>query len=273
MKRSIEIAVISDVHLGTYGCHAEQLLQYLRHIQPKILVINGDFIDTWQFRKKYFPIEHMEVINQVMKMSVLGTKVYYITGNHDDVLRRFSDSVAGNIYLMDKLVLNIAGKNYWIFHGDIFDFSIIETPWLAKMGGKGYDLLIRINRRINKWRKLLGKGEWSFASEVKNGFKRALKFISDFEKKAIEIAAEKGYDGVICGHIHIPVIRNEKVGEKTIVYMNSGDWIENLTSLEFNFGHWRLHKYDVNDYLIINKRLKVPRKDINKIKVDHHVYV
>lgn len=273
MKRSLDISVISDVHLGTYGCHAEQLLQYLRHIHPKVLVLNGDFIDTWQFRKKYFPIEHMEVINQVIKMSVLGTKVYYITGNHDDVLRKFSDSSAGNIYLMDKLVLNVNGKNYWIFHGDIFDMSIIDTPWLAKMGGSGYDLLIRVNRWINKWRRLFGKGEWSFASEVKTGVKRAVKFISDFEHKAIEVAAEKGYDGVICGHIHIPVIRNENVDGKNILYLNSGDWIENLTALEYNCGSWKLHRYDGNDYSIVNKRLKVPVKEAPKNKIDHHVYV
>ncbi len=273
MKRTIEIAVISDVHLGTYGCHAAQLLQYLRHIQPKVLVLNGDFIDTWQFRKKYFPVEHMEVINQIIKMSVMGTKVYYITGNHDDVLRKFSDSSAGNIFLIDKLVLNVAGKNYWLFHGDIFDISIIDTPWLAKMGGKGYDYLIRINRWINKIRKFFGKGEWSFASEVKNSVKRAVQFINDFEQKAIEVAAEKGYDGVICGHIHIPTIRTQKVGDKSIIYMNSGDWIENLTALEFNGGQWKMHRFDANDYIVVNKRLKVPVQDRIKNPVDHHVYV
>lgn len=120
---------------------------------------------------------------------------------------------------------------------------------------------------------MFGKGEWSFSSEVKNGVKRAVKFISDFEQKAIEVAAEKGYDGVICGHIHIPVIRNEKIDGKNVVYMNSGDWIENLTALEYNCGQWKLHRYDVNDYMIVNKRLKVPVKDVVKNKVDHHVYV
>ena len=181
MKRTNEIAVISDVHLGTYECHTAQFIKYLKKNQQKVMALNGDFIYTWQFRKKYFPIEHMEVINQIIRMSLMGTKVYYITGNHDDVLRKFLDSSAGNIFLMDKLVLNVSGKNFWLFHGDIFDISIIDTPWLAKMGDKGYDYLIRINRWINKIRKFFGRGEWSFASEVKNSVKLAVKFINDFE--------------------------------------------------------------------------------------------
>lgn len=268
MKRSLELVIISDVHLGTFGCHAAQLLQYLRSIKPQILVLNGDFIDAWQFRKKYFPLAHMEVINQIIKMSVNGTKVYYITGNHDDVLRKFSDTHAGNIFLKDKLVLNLGSKNYWIFHGDIFDISILKTPWLAKMGGKGYDLLIRVNRLVNRARRAAGFGEWSFASRIKVSVKHAIKFIGDFEQKAIEVAAEKGFDGVICGHIHIPMIKTVMVEDSPILYLNSGDWVENLTALEYN-GSWKLYRYNGNDYIVVNKRLTVTEtvrhKELNRL--------
>ena len=248
MKRHIDLVVISDVHLGTYGCHAQELTQYLGSIQPDMLILNGDFIDTWQFKKTYFPAAHMEVINQIIRMSVKGTKVYYITGNHDDVLRKFTDFSAGNIHLQDKLVLSLSGKKYWIFHGDIFDISIISTPWLARMGGKGYDWLILANRFINKLRRAMGMDEWSFSGAIKQSVKKAVKFIDDFEQKAIDVAAEKGYDAVVCGHIHIPVIRNVATRHKDVLYLNSGDWIENLTSLEYNKGNWDLYKYHKSDY-------------------------
>ena len=131
MKHEPDIVVISDVHLGTYGCHAKELLQYLKSIKPKTLIINGDFIDIWQFRKRYFPKEHMQVIQRILKMAAKGTKVYYITGNHDDVLRRYSDFSTGNIHLRDKLVLQLKGQRVWIFHGDIFDLSVRYSPFIA----------------------------------------------------------------------------------------------------------------------------------------------
>src|SRR6056297_3924575 len=121
MKRELDIVILSDVHLGTYGCHAKELHNYLKSIQPKTLILNGDFIDIWQFRKRYFPKEHLQVIQRILKMSARGTKVYYITGNHDEALRRYSDFSSGNIHLRDKLELQLNGKSYWIFHGDIFD--------------------------------------------------------------------------------------------------------------------------------------------------------
>ncbi|HMR43776.1 MAG TPA: UDP-2,3-diacylglucosamine diphosphatase, partial [Saprospiraceae bacterium] len=156
MKRELDIVIISDVHLGTYGCHAKELLNYLKSIKPDTLILNGDFVDMWQFKKSYFPKEHVQVIQQVLKMSVKGTKVYYITGNHDDSLRRYTDFSSGNIHLRDKLVLQLNGSKYWIFHGDIFDVFIKYSPFVARLGGKSYDWLIRLNRFINNIRLKFG---------------------------------------------------------------------------------------------------------------------
>jgi UDP-2,3-diacylglucosamine pyrophosphatase LpxH len=257
MKRAIDIVVISDVHLGTYGCHAKELLNYLGSIKPTTLILNGDFIDIWQFKKNYFPKEHLEVIQRILKMAAKGTKVYYITGNHDDALRRYSDFSSGNIHLRDKLVLQLGGSSYWFFHGDIFDVFIKYSPFVAKLGGRGYDILILLNRLINKVRSGMGLSRLSFAKKVKTQVKEAVKFISDFEETAIQIAIKEGYDYVICGHIHKPQSRMVEMEGKTVTYLNSGDWVENLTALEYAWGKWSLYEYHESDYDIVNPKLAV----------------
>lgn len=261
--KELEVVVISDVHLGTYGCHATELLQYLRSIKPKMLILNGDFIDGWQFKKKYFPQEHLEVINQIIKMSVSGTKVYYITGNHDDMLRRFSDVTAGSIHLRDKLVLQLGSKKHWIFHGDIFDASVMGAPFLAKLGGQGYDMLIRLNRTINTMRSRFNMPAYSFAGAVKSSVKRAVKFIQDFENLAINVGAEKGFDVVICGHIHVPQNRIVNTPHGSIQYLNSGDWVENLTALEYRFGEWSLYTYNAADFIQMSPKIMVKENAVN----------
>ena len=185
MKRKLDIVVISDTHLGTYGCHAKQLSNYLKSIKPNILILNGDIIDMWQFKKSYFPTEHMKVINRLLKMSVSGTKVYYLTGNHDDMLRRFSNLSFDNFHLRDDLVLQQDGKKFWFFHGDVFDASVVQARWLAKIGGKSYDTLVRFNKAVNWLRQLMGKERIAFSKIVKMKVKEAVKFIGDFEQKAM----------------------------------------------------------------------------------------
>lgn len=245
-KRKVEVAVISDVHLGTYGCHAKELLDYLSSIKPKILVLNGDIIDIWQFRKSYFPSKHLEVIKKIISMSTKGTKVYYITGNHDEFLRKFTDLHMGNISLIDKLVLELDHKRAWIFHGDVFDASITQAKWLAKLGGWGYDILILINRFINWVLAQFNKEPYSLSKKIKNNVKSAVKFITNFENVCVELAIEKGYDYVICGHIHEPKIEFMENENGETFYLNSGDWVENLTSLEYNNKKWKLYKHDRN---------------------------
>ncbi|TXB64915.1 UDP-2,3-diacylglucosamine diphosphatase [Phaeodactylibacter luteus] len=257
MKRELDIVIISDVHLGTYGCHAKELLNYLKSIKPETLILNGDFVDMWQFRKRYFPKEHIQVIQRILKMAAKGTKVYYITGNHDDALRRYSDFSSGNIHLRDKLLLQLKDKTYWIFHGDIFDLFIQYSPFISKLGGKGYDWLIVLNRFINKARMAMGKPRMSFAKRIKASVKEAIKFIGDFEDTAIQLAAEKEYDYVICGHIHRAQMRTETVNGRQVSYLNSGDWVESLTALEYNWGRWSIYEYDEADYEVVSPKLQV----------------
>jgi UDP-2,3-diacylglucosamine pyrophosphatase LpxH len=262
MKRELDIVVISDTHLGTYGCHARELHNYLKNIQPRTLILNGDIFDIWHFKKSYFPKDHLEVVRRIMKMAVNGTKVYYLTGNHDDLLRKFGELSFGLFHLRNKLVFQVDGKTHWVFHGDVFDASVQRARWLAKLGGEGYDMLIRINRTINWCRRLFGFAPVSFSAKIKKGVKGAVKYISDFEDTAIEIASEKEYDCVICGHIHQPQMREvEAKNGKKIRYLNSGDWVEHLTALEFNKGEWSLYKYDETEFDVVNPRLHVPEHE------------
>ena len=243
LKRKVEVAVISDVHLGTYGCHAKQLLTYLNSIEPKKLILNGDIIDIWQFNKRYFPKSHLRVIKKIIDMASDGTEVIYVTGNHDEMLRKFSDTSIGKISIVDKAVLKLDGKKAWIFHGDVFDISIQNAKWLAKLGGYGYDMLILLNRFVNWWLELLGKEKYSLSKKIKNSVKGAVKYINDFEKVISDLAIENEYDYVICGHIHQPKmeVKQNKYGKTT--YLNSGDWVENLTALEYQFKRWKIYNY------------------------------
>ncbi len=243
-KRKVDITVISDVHLGTYGCHADELLIYLNSIQPKQLILNGDIIDMWQFSKRYFPAAHMKVVRKIISMASKGIDVFYITGNHDEMLRKFSDTDIGKLHIVNKLVLQLDGKKAWFFHGDVFDLSIQNMKWLAKLGGYGYNVLILINRITNWGLTRLGKEKYSLSKKIKNGFKGAVRYVSDFEKTAVDLAIEKGYDYVICGHIHQP--KKEIVVSKKgrCTYLNSGDWVENLTALEYSFKRWKIYRYN-----------------------------
>jgi UDP-2,3-diacylglucosamine pyrophosphatase LpxH len=248
MKREVEVVVISDVHLGTYGAKAKELLQYLNSVQPKKLILNGDFIDIWRFKKNYFPKSHHKVIERIVNMISSGTNVIYITGNHDEMLRKFVDFKISNFELTNKKILDLNGKEVWMFHGDVFDNLVHHSKWLAKLGGYGYDLLIMINSVINYLLEKTGQGKFSLSKRVKAGVKNAVKFISDFEKTAAGIAIEKGYDYVVCGHIHQPVMKKYSSNGKSVVYLNSGDWIENLTSLEYNNNEWTIYQYNPNDF-------------------------
>ncbi|PKH51477.1 UDP-2,3-diacylglucosamine hydrolase [Tenacibaculum sp. Bg11-29] len=246
-KRKLDIAVISDVHLGTYGCRATELHNYLKSINPKILILNGDIIDIWQFKKRYFPKPHMKIIKQLMSYITSGTKVYYITGNHDEMLRKFKGFRLGSFEIVNKLVLDIDGKKGWFFHGDVFDVTMQHSKWLAKLGSIGYDTLIIINTAVNWTSNKLGYGKLSFSKKIKNSVKSAVKFINNFEKIVSEIAISKKYDYVVCGHIHHPEIKSIQNKNGGTTYLNSGDWIENLTSLEYHNKSWSLYEYEKDE--------------------------
>ena len=246
-KRNIELVVISDVHLGTYGCHADELLTYLKSIKPKILVLNGDIIDVWQFSKRYWPKTHMKVIKQVIGMAAKGVKTYYITGNHDEILRKFTGLKIGLLEIANQLVLELNGKKAWFFHGDVFDVIMQHSKWLARLGSIGYDALIVLNNFINAVNKVFGKGKVSISKKIKDNVKTAVKYINKFEETAAQLAAKRDYRYIVCGHIHHAEKRKIIVGDKKITYLNSGDWVENLTSLEYNKGKWKIFTYKEKD--------------------------
>ena len=245
-KRKLDILIISDVHLGTYGCHAKELLHYLKSIKPRTVILNGDIIDIWQFSKRYWPKSHMKIIKHFMEWITKGVKIIYVTGNHDEMLRKFTGFKMGSFKIVDKIILDLDNeKKAWIFHGDVFDVTMQHSKWLAKLGAVGYDTLIIINSLVNFIsEKIFKKGKVSLSKKIKNSVKSAVKFINSFEQTAADIGISNQYNYVICGHVHQPEMRTIKNEEGEIIYLNSGDWIENLTALEYVNGAWSLYKYD-----------------------------
>lgn len=242
-KRDVDILVLSDIHLGTYGCHARELLQYLKTVRPKVVVLNGDIVDVWQFSKRYWPATHMMVVKHLVGLIAKEVPVYYIPGNHDEMLRKFKGFHMGSLKITNKLSLKVNGERVWIFHGDVFDVVMQHSRWLAKLGAVGYDTLILINSIINWCSQKMGRGKISLSKKVKNSVKSAVKFINNFEDTVCSIAAENKYDYVVCGHIHHPEMKEVNTPNGSVMYLNSGDWIENLTALEYANGHWSVYNY------------------------------
>ena len=254
-KRHVELVVISDVHLGTYGCRAKELLYYLKSIKPKIVVLNGDIIDIWQFNKSYWPKSHMKVIKHLMNWLSKGVKVYYITGNHDEMFRKFEGFKMGSFQILNKLIIELDNQEKaWIFHGDVFDVTMQHSKWLAKLGAIGYDTLIIINSLAN-WisETIFKRGKISFSKKIKNSVKGAVKFINGFEETAAEIGISNNYHYVVCGHIHQPEMRKIEHTNGSIMYLNSGDWIENLTALEYHKGEWDLFRFSESERIAMLK--------------------
>jgi len=248
-KRPVDVVVLSDVHLGTYGCRAKELVNYLKSITPNILILNGDIIDGWQFSKRYFPNAHMNVLKEILQFITNGTRVFYITGNHDEMMRRYADVQVGNFTLTDKLVLEIDNKMTWIFHGDVFDNTTKgSAKILAKLGSSGYEGLILFNRLINFILRCFGRERVSISKRVMAGVNKAVAKINDFELIAAELAIGKKYDYVICGHIHQPCKKEVKTKDGQVTYLNSGDWVEHCTALEYSQNEWTIFEYNEKDF-------------------------
>ncbi len=244
-KRTIDVAVVSDLHLGTYACRAKEFVAYLKSISPRLLILNGDIIDGWQFSKHYFPATHMAVIQEIFHLLSSGTRVIYITGNHDEILRRYSDLQVGNFQLTDKVVIEINGKMTWIFHGDVFDHTTRgQAKFWTKLGSNGYASLLAFNSFINRMMKLVGKKKLSLSKKIMQQFHKRMVNIDAFETMIAELAIEKKYDNVICGHIHQPQKRMIRTDKGSVTYLNSGDWVEHLTALEYNDNDWHIYTYD-----------------------------
>ena len=214
-KHDIDTLYLSDVHLGSKGCNAKEVLKTLKNYNAKNLVLVGDFIDGWLLqRRMYWPQSHNNVIQYVLKLSKKGTKVIYITGNHDEFLRSYSGEQFGDIEIVDEYIEG----SIWTTHGDLYD-GIVKLHWLGKLGGRGYELSIMLDR----WMKRMGF-RVSLSKWLKSKVKEAVKFVTNFENALAKEAVERGCDTVLCGHIHTP---SDKIIENGVRYLNCGDWIEN----------------------------------------------
>ena len=242
--RKLDISVISDVHLATMASKAKYLLKYLKSIQPKILVLNGDIIDSWRFRRNYFPKAHLKVIRQLVKMIEKGVRVVYITGNHDDVFRKFNNTQLGNFSIVNQFELTVGDQKTWIFHGDVFDHIIHHSPWLAKFGAAAYGLLSGFNKFLNAILRIFGGKDMILYKSMKDRISKEKKVLSNFELAIANAALSKEIDLVICGHTHIPVDKTITTEKETVRYINCGDWVENFSAAECTDGNWNLNFFN-----------------------------
>jgi len=223
---------ISDIHLGTKGSKADALLQFLREYDFEKLYIVGDFIDVWQLRRGiYWPQAHNDVIQKILRAGRKGTRVIYIPGNHDEFVAHFFGHF-GAVEIMPRDIHTTAdGRRLLIIHGHELDTVVQNIKWLAFVGDVGYQLLLKLNGPVNTFRHLFGLGYWSLSAYVKKSVKNAVSFIGEFEKAIVHYAQNDKVDGVVCGHIHSPVIRTIE----STTYYNSGDWVESLSALVEDF--------------------------------------
>lgn len=246
--RELEVAVISDIHLATHACKPKKVLKYLKSIQPKILVLNGDIIDSWRFSRNYFPKQQLKVIRQFIKMMEKGVQIYYITGNHDEFLRKFNQTQIGNLKIVNQLILELDGLKTWIFHGDIFDNIIHNKKWLAKLGATIYGMLSILNQYVNRFLSWIGKPEIIIYKSIKKYTVREKISLSSFESAIGNAAFQQGYQTVICGHTHVPKEKQLTISGQKIQYLNCGDWIEHFTAAEYCDSNWILYYYnDLDD--------------------------
>lgn len=227
--------ILSDLHLGSKSCRANDIIDFLNKNTCEFLILNGDIIDGWAMaRGSKWKDSHTKVIRKIMKMSEKGTKVIWLRGNHDEFIKDFIPFVASNINIAeDYKFTSLSGKEMYVFHGDVLDVFITKFKVLAHIGSVGYDIALWINRIYNSYRKFRKLPYYSISKDIKNGVKKAVDFINDFEANAIILTKSKKCDIAICGHIHQPEIKEG--------YMNSGDWCENCTALcEKMDGEWIL---------------------------------
>jgi UDP-2,3-diacylglucosamine pyrophosphatase LpxH len=234
-NRTYRTIWISDVHLGTRGCQAEFLLDFLKHTESEYLYLVGDIIDGWRLRRSWYWVQsHNDVVQKVLRKARKGTEVVYITGNHDEGLRAFSDQALqfGAITLQDEAIHTTAdGKKLLIIHGDHFDGVVKHARWLAVLGDWAYTMMLGINTVFNLIRRRFGFGYWSLSAYVKGKVKNAVEYVGNFEETLATEARHRGVDGVVCGHIHKAEIRDID----GILYCNDGDWVESCTALVEHF--------------------------------------
>ena len=224
---------ISDLHLGTPGCQALALLDFLRRVECETLYLVGDIIDGWQLRRNWFwPQAHNDVVQKILRKARKGTRVVFVPGNHDEFARRYAEHTFGGVEVVNEVVHQTAdGRRLWVVHGDMFDGVIQCAKWLAFVGDSAYEFTLKLNRWFNSARAQLGLPYWSLSKYLKLKVKRAVSFVSDFEVALAREARKRGLQGVVCGHIHHAEIRDID----GVLYCNDGDWVESLTALVEDF--------------------------------------
>lgn len=242
-KRQVEVCVISDVHLGTAACRAAELNAYLKSIEPAMIVLNGDIVDLWDFRKGFWPEAHTKVVRRLLKFAAQGVPIHFVTGNHDGALRRYSALALGSINLVDRLELVLDGRRHWILHGDAFDLALGTPRLTGWFGTLAYDAVVSLGVGINAAQRLLGLRPVSLAGICKRNVPAARRHIARFEDICLRTAAARGYDAVVTGHIHVACQRRARIGGREVEYLNSGDWVDSLTALEYANRAWRLVSY------------------------------
>ncbi len=236
---------ISDLHLGTPGCQAVALLDFMRLHPSDYLYLVGDMVDGWQLRRRwYWPQSHNDVIQKLLRRARKGCRVIFVPGNHDEFARGFIGHQFGGVEVLDDAVhVTADGRKLWVTHGDHFDGVVQYAKWLAYLGDNLYELTLRLNRHLNTMRARAGLPNWSLSAYLKHKVKTAVNYVTDFEEAVASEARRRGHDGVVCGHIHRAEIR-EIAG---ILYCNDGDWVESCSALVEHYGgqlelvHWAPH--------------------------------
>jgi UDP-2,3-diacylglucosamine pyrophosphatase LpxH len=220
---------LSDVHLGARGCQAELLLDFLRRHDADTIYLVGDIVDGWRLRTSwYWPQPHNDVVQKLLRKARKGARMVYVPGNHDEFLRGYYGTHFGGIEVAERFVHHGAdGRRYLVIHGDLFDLVVTQARWLAHLGDVAYTLAIAVNRVFNNLRRRFGFGYWSLSQWAKQKVKNAVNYIGDYEKTLVGEARRHGTDGVICGHIHHAVIRQDF----GVTYINCGDWVESCTAI------------------------------------------
>ena len=220
---------ISDLHLGTPGCQADALLDFLKENTSDYLYLVGDIVDGWQLRRKwYWPQAHNDVVQKLLRKARKGCRVIYVPGNHDEFARGFLDHHFGGIEVVEQAThVTADGRRLWVIHGDYFDAVVQQAKWLAYVGDYLYEFTLKLNRYLNNMRGRLGLPYWSLSAYLKHKVKKALNYVTDFEVAVAQEAAKHGYQGVVCGHIHRAEIRDVN----GVLYCNDGDWVESRSAL------------------------------------------
>ncbi len=255
ISRKFRTLFLSDVHLGTKGCQADQLLDFLRHHEADTIYLVGDIVDGWQLKSNwYWPQLHNDVVQKILRQARKGVRIVYVPGNHDEFLRDYYGTHFGGIEVAESAIHNAAnGRRYLVIHGDHFDLVVKHARWLALFGDHAYDAALALNRIFNGVRRYLGFPYWSLSQWLKLKVKNAVSYIGEYERTLVAEARRHDADGVICGHIHHATIHDDF----GIRYINCGDWVESCTAIaehadgRFEIITWTHSKPNIEEPLLI----------------------